>query len=342
MSHPTMHPGLRPFDDLTVASGDPDRPSRFTLSGLVHDEMFFLPAFLPHYRRLGVDRFVFLDDRSTDGTGAFLAAQPDVVVLHSRHRFGDRLAPDAARAVGLDRMDLVWRSLLVSKFAIGAWSLHLDADEFLDLPPGMRVTDLAARAETTGGDAVWAVMMDMYPERASDLARMAGDDTIDLDAAWYFDGGPHLRLRRNGPPLKRYTGSRARLLHRFRLNPKAGRLAQLGARLGFGPPNYNAIRKPALLRWQAGARFLNSHACTLAGNTRLLLPLRHFKFSGALSARIAAAVAAGMHPGGASEYADLARLLAAMEAEDAPFTCRRSVRYAGFESFRKARVTFGV
>ena len=39
-----------------------------TVCAIVHDEMFFLPAFLAHYRRLGADRFVILDDASTDGT----------------------------------------------------------------------------------------------------------------------------------------------------------------------------------------------------------------------------------------------------------------------------------
>ena len=52
-----------------------------TVCVIVHDEMFFLPAFLAHYRRLGADRFIVLDDRSTDGTRAFLAGEPDVMVV---------------------------------------------------------------------------------------------------------------------------------------------------------------------------------------------------------------------------------------------------------------------
>ena len=39
-----------------------------TVCAIVHDEMFFLEAFLAHYRRLGADRFIILDDCSTDGT----------------------------------------------------------------------------------------------------------------------------------------------------------------------------------------------------------------------------------------------------------------------------------
>ena len=58
------------------------------------------PAFLAHYRRLGADRFVILDDRSTDGTVAFLAAQPDVMVVGERHPLlrGGLLPAGGARA----------------------------------------------------------------------------------------------------------------------------------------------------------------------------------------------------------------------------------------------------
>jgi hypothetical protein len=329
------------FDDFKIVAGDAARTSRITLTGLVHNEMFFLPEFLPHYRRLGVDRFVLLDDQSTDGTGAFLAAQPDVVVVHSQRRFGDRAGQHALAMFGYDRMDLIWRTLLINRFAPDVWSLHLDADEFLDLPNGMTLQDVTMRADASGGDTVWAVMMDMYPERVSSLELMAEDKTVDLRARWYFDGCPHLQLRRSAPPRKVYTGARARLLHQFGLNPKSNRIARLGARLGFGPPNYNAIRKPVLLRWRPDARFLSSHSTTLNGDVNMLLPLRHYKFNGALSARITEAVAAGMHPGGASEYADLAGLLAAMKLRDSSFLCPISLNYTGFEDFRKAGVSIG-
>jgi len=340
-----MSLNLAHFDDLQVVSGNLDRPHSFTLTGLIHDEMYFLPAFLPHYRALGVDRFVFLDDRSTDGSTAFLAEQPDVVVVHSQHRFGDRIDPEQAKAAGWqhNRMDLIWRTLMVEKFCTDQWSLHLDADEFLDLPAGMDIKAVAARAEAEGAEAVWSVMIDMYPARFSDLQKMQADTVIDLDGAWYFDGRPHLKLRRNAPPRKAYTGSRARLLSQRGLNRRADWFSQtIGRHIGLGPPNYNAIRKPALLRWRAGAAFHTSHSLSLNGSTRLLLPLRHFKFNGAVSRRIEAAIADGMYPNGASEYADLARLLGAMAANDAPFIGPRSVRFTGFDDFRRAGVTIGL
>lgn len=75
-----LHDLLDRFDDLHAVAGDPERPFRFPLTGILHNEMHFLPAFLPHYRKLGVDRFFFIDDRSDDGTLEFLALQDDVVV----------------------------------------------------------------------------------------------------------------------------------------------------------------------------------------------------------------------------------------------------------------------
>ena len=37
-----------------------------------------LPSFLDYYRRLGVDRFLFVDNASSDGTRELLEHQPDV------------------------------------------------------------------------------------------------------------------------------------------------------------------------------------------------------------------------------------------------------------------------
>ena len=54
--------------------------------------MFFLAAFLDHYRRLGVDQFLILDDSSSDGTREFLSAQADCLVLSSDLGFGDPVA----------------------------------------------------------------------------------------------------------------------------------------------------------------------------------------------------------------------------------------------------------
>jgi len=82
------------FDDLSIVSGRIQPGAPVTLLTIVHNEMFFLPAFLAHYRSLGIEQFVVLDDASTDGTQSFLAQQPDVVVVKSSYRYGDTITVD--------------------------------------------------------------------------------------------------------------------------------------------------------------------------------------------------------------------------------------------------------
>ena len=85
-----MHPTLAKYDDFVIASNDLTNAPGFTLTGLLHNEMFFLPEFLKHYRNLGVKRFIFLDDRSTDKTIDFLHEQEDVMVMQSKRRYGEK------------------------------------------------------------------------------------------------------------------------------------------------------------------------------------------------------------------------------------------------------------
>lgn len=261
-----MHTALEKYDDLVVASGNPAQLAGFTLSALVHNEMHFLAPFLNHYRRLGVARFVFIDDRSTDGTSTFLTAQSDVVVLRSQRKYGDKIGAADAAALGLphQRLELIWRMLLLEKFGLNQWSLHLDADEFLDLPQGQTIHEFASTLDEEDGEAVWAAMIDMYPATVTDLVGMAHDEIIDLNKSWYFDGQPHLALRHAKQPRTLHPGSRARLLHKYGLNRKVSGTEHKVRQLFRLPiPRYNATRKPVLLRWQSGQRFDSAHRVSL-------------------------------------------------------------------------------
>jgi hypothetical protein len=333
-----MHPVRQKYDDLEIVSRDLTNSSGFTLSALVHNEMHFLPPFLTHYRRLGVQRFVFIDDRSTDGTAAYLSAQPDVMVLKSHRKYGDRIAAEDAQALGLpiSRMEVMWRMLLVEKFALNQWSLHLDADEFLDLPEGLSIRGSTAKMDGTDDDFVWGVMIDMYPATVSDLAGMAGDPVIDLSKPWYFDGRQHLRIRAGRTPKMWHAGCRARLLQKFDLNQKRSWIETKARKLLRLPsPRYNAIRKPILLRWRSGQIFQSAHDVSGTASPHFLLPIRHYKFNGPIHDRIHRATTTGGNTGGGAEYKDLAGLLAEMSEKDDSFLDIKSVRYTGFEDFRR-------
>ena len=300
--------------------------------------MHFLPPFLEHYRKMGVERFIFVDDRSTDGTLEFLCKQNDVMVVQSKLKYGDKIPLEDAAALGLthQRLELLWRMLLLEKYTIGQWSLHLDADEFLDLPSGMLVSDFVAQLGTEDGDAVWSTMIDMYPATLAELEKMENDTTIDLSKPWYFDGEPHLKLRKDKTPKVVFPGCRARLLAKFHLNRKTKPLNETVRRILRLPPSrYNAIRKPTLLRWSSGSRFNSAHTVNLSATVKFLLPLRHFKFNGPIHERIHRASTTGGNTGEGAEYKDLKLLLAAMARTDGEFRYSKSVQFTGFEDFQK-------
>ena len=64
----------------------------------------------------------------------------------------------------------VWGNLLVRKYAGTHWAIHADADEFLRIPEGLSIQDMAARLDASGCNAAWSLMLDLYPRRFRDLA----------------------------------------------------------------------------------------------------------------------------------------------------------------------------
>lgn len=330
------------INDLRIVSGNVDRDYNYTLCGLIHDEMFFLPSFLDHYRKLGIDRFVFLDDKSKDGSFDFLADQPDVIVVHSDHKFNDVISPEECQKYDLtsNQMHLAWRSFLLRDFCCGEWAIQVDADEFLDLAEGATIADLVNRSQT---ECIWSVMIDMYPKTLKNLSNGGAAPIFDPVSNWYFDGRPHLKLHKNKPPSKVYNGSRARLLFQHDLNGRTNRFEYWVRKLlRLNPPNYNAIRKPAVLKWNANASYKTSHSTTLTGADDILLPLRHYKFNSATYKRIENAIIRGTHGNGSSEYRDLEKLFKKLHETDGSFIGKHSTKYEGFESFKQSGVTIGL
>ncbi len=54
------------------------------------DERLRLPAFLKHYRDLGIDRFFIVDNDSNDGTADYLVDQPDVHLFRTANGTANR------------------------------------------------------------------------------------------------------------------------------------------------------------------------------------------------------------------------------------------------------------
>lgn len=148
----------------------------------LRNEMGRLPYTLAHYRKLGVAHFLVVDNESTDGSGGYLADQPDV----SLWRTG---ASYRAARFGLD-----WQNWLLMTYGHGRWCLTVDADELLVFAHHDRLdlNDLTQWLEATDQPAFGALMLDLYPDAPLGAGPMPEDP---LDHLRFFDPEPYRNVR---------------------------------------------------------------------------------------------------------------------------------------------------
>lgn len=173
-----------------------------TLICLTRNELWRLPHLLAHYRALGLQRFVFIDNDSTDDTRAFLSQEADVDLY---------VCPDKYTA----RAKQGWQQKIMAEYGYNRWYLVADADEFIvyDGCPDHSINDLAARAEQENNHRVRGLMLDMYGDGPmSAYAKLETQDQV-RDYCRYFDqagyaitisargvsveGGPRIRMMRD-------------------------------------------------------------------------------------------------------------------------------------------------
>jgi glycosyltransferase involved in cell wall biosynthesis len=246
------------------------------LVACMRNEMFMLPVFLDHYRRLGVDSFLIADNGSDDGTLEYLAGQPDVALFsvdtdYNRSHYG-----------------VAWQQALMAAFRVGKWSLVADADELLvwQNPQEQSLPDLLRGEDFAQAEAARIFMLDMYPQGPLEKASFASGDPF--AEAGFADRVPFLtRTPTWGPYTDRPCWTSAL---RHRLIP--------GSR-----PNLFVAQKLALLRYHPGMRL--SAGLHFVGDARLSqreLIFAHFKYNADFRRKASAEVARGQHWGDAAEY----------------------------------------
>lgn len=109
--------------------------------------------FLRHYRWLGVERFVFIDNDSSDGTREFLTREEDVDIYLAESTFHWK------RKQG-------WVNRIISECGYDRWYMHVDADEHMvyDNFEEMPLIEYVLTLEKRGIRRVRAFLLDMYSE----------------------------------------------------------------------------------------------------------------------------------------------------------------------------------
>ena len=345
-------------NDLRIVAGKGTTSSDFTVLSLLKNEFYFLPAFLQHYRRLGVQRFVFLNDNSDDGSVEYLMDQPDTILVESDHSYGDSVSiPSSLPQVTKNlRMMVLWRSIMHDMFADERWALQVDIDEFVHLPEGTTFQDVVARLERENVTAAWGVMLDMYPLDIDTLRQQEQEQHLDISAAWHFDGEQHLRLRRRGEgrPKTVYPGARARLYDTYGMTklyttlgvrqlsiPKRVLRSLPGLRT---PPKYNSLWKPVLVRWSRRNYnyFSSSHYSNHLYSRELLFPIQHFRFSGAIYRKMQIGIQENAYYNNSADHRLLTELLNVMQKTNGSFFYKYSRQLISFKDFIVTRNSIGL
>lgn len=312
-------------------------PGRLTLFSLFRDEMFFAPAFFDHYRGIGVEQFLILDDGSTDGTREFLAAQPDCAVLQADLRYGREVVfiDEAGRSVR-ERAGVWFKMALPPAFAPGGYVLYVDADEFLFLPPGVRgLGEVTARLRARGDACCVASVVEFFPENVAALRGGAAPASLAelLATCGFFQPEPMVEVDAAGAPqpVGRSKSTRLFARHGLRLRKRGlrRRLIALVAPEHRKSPQF----KTPLFRCDADTRLAGSHVCNRPAPRDLLLTIGHFVFTAQFADKVGRALDWRSHANGSDKYEHYARLIERLEAGDGRMTDAASARFVSAEQF---------
>ncbi|WP_298821581.1 glycosyltransferase family 2 protein [uncultured Roseibium sp.] len=301
-------------------------PDGVTAVVLAYNEALRFPHFLDHYRALGVRHFIVVDNASGDGTGALLKGQADVSVIETHKPYRDYKS--------------VWRQLLCDRYLQERWVIFPDVDELLVYPgwSDLSIDDLTRYLETSGYQALFTPMVDMYPDGPlNNLSYQPGERF--LDCCPWFDGDGYRYNPLKGSHGKRYKtparhvfgGTRERLFHQqakrprnaldrwllssvFSLQAKASDTA-FGRKLDHllfklvknALPSTAAVQsKIPLLKWQTGTCFSGGvhgidREVSVAPDWGVLL---HFKYLDDFKSKVAEAITRKQHTDNAGHYLD--------------------------------------
>ena len=277
---------FRKQKDLTLVKNRSSirRKRDIYLFATLHNERHRLEFFLQYYRKLGVNHFFFVDNASEDGSGEYLAAQPDVSIWQTDESY--------RRAnFGMD-----WINGLLRRFGRDHWSLVVDLDEFFVYPycdtrPLRALTDWL---DASSINSFGAMLLDMYPGPASERQEyVVGQDP--LTTLTHFDSGNYIQ----------------------KLNEKYGNLwIQGGPRqriLFADQPNHApALNKIPLIKWTRGNVYISSTHTLLPrglnktfedwGGEKICGCLLHTKFLPDLEQKASREASRRQHYAGGREY----------------------------------------
>jgi len=285
------------------------RKARHVLITTVHNEAHRIAYFLRYYRELGIEHFIIIDNRSTDGLRVMLEQEPDVSIFFARGVYRNA------------RFGMDWVNGLLSKYCVDKWVVCADADEFLAYPycDTRSIAGLTDHLARHGQRSLGGLMVDMYSDRQpSENVCQSGGDPVAV-CPLYDRSGYQSRF----DPLSRTTwikgGVRGRLFF---------------PDVWSGP----ALNKTPLVHWKAHFAYIKSshelwpprlNQPTRLGEPRMTGALLHFKFLADFEGKLETETARQQHT---VEYAAYTGLLDRGGEVRVDFVGGSTTRYEGWRS----------
>jgi hypothetical protein len=281
---------------------------------VVRNEILRIPAWLRHYRALGVRLFAIVDNGSTDGTFEHLAEQHDVVLTRVDHSFAG------------SQFGIQWLNEFHNRTKANTWILFADADEFLVYRnwPNSSLATITDMAAAEGANAFFGLLLDMYPRCSIDDAALStGDDPFEIAPCFDRDYCFRLQPRKPWAPAKRILevvgGPRVRMLSSYdreRSSTWIARFCQgqidrilpvtpdllLPWLVRLFPRQMPSLSKAPLVLSGSGVKYVNNHDVEGAVLFRENVVLCHFKFLADFAARVRQEASRGEHYRRGAEY----------------------------------------
>lgn len=214
------------------------RPGNILLFATIRNEANRLEHFLRHYRALGVDHFLIVDNDSTDGSRTLLASEPDVSLWRT------------AASYRLHRFGLDWLTWLMIRHGHDHWCLTVDADELLIYPhyDTRPLPALTGWLDRIGQRVYPAMMLELYPRGPVDAQHYTPGEDPTRILHWFDAGNYTIARQEKTRALWIQGGPRARMFFADR------------------PRHAPTLTKIPLVRWNRRWVYLNS--------THSLLPVQ--------------------------------------------------------------------
>ncbi|MBR1413908.1 MAG: glycosyltransferase family 2 protein [Bacilli bacterium] len=170
------------------------------------NDLIKLEKFISHHRKLGIDKFIILDNDSNDGSIEYLLKQKDVILLQTKTTY------TSSRRVG-------WINRIIAHYGYNRWYFIADSDELLvyNECENKSIKNVIAYCEKKNIIRARALMVDMYANKdyyANGKIKDYYKNCIYFDADSYIEnksslfynisGGPRKRLFNISPCLTKY------------------------------------------------------------------------------------------------------------------------------------------